>query len=64
MAGTTFRRGRTEVSVDADLGSGQQRLVALSDGMPSDMSDAAAAPVDGEKVALVLDPRGCARLPV
>jgi thiamine transport system ATP-binding protein len=55
VAGSVFRRGRTEVTVDVDLGAGDQRLVAVADGV--------GAPDDGEKVTLALDPHGCARVP-
>ncbi|MFV2145374.1 ABC transporter ATP-binding protein [Isoptericola sp. G70] len=54
VVATTFRRGRTEVTVDADLGAGEERLVALTDG---------SVPAADDKVGLVLDPRGCAVVP-
>ncbi len=55
VVGAVFRRGRTEVTVDVDLGAGEQRLVAIADG--SDV------PAEGDKAVLELDPRGCARVP-
>jgi thiamine transport system ATP-binding protein len=54
VVATTFRRGRTEVTVDLDLGSGEERLVALADG---------AVPDADEKVWVALDRRGCAVVP-
>jgi thiamine transport system ATP-binding protein len=62
-----FRRGRTEVTVDVDLGSGLQRVVAL--GMPSatPTPDGAThhpvAPAPGERVRVALDLAGCAVVP-
>ncbi|MET4224697.1 ABC transporter ATP-binding protein [Oerskovia enterophila] len=64
---SVFRRGRTEVTVDVDLGSGLQRVVAL--GMPSatPTPDGAThhpfAPVPGERVRVALDLAGCAVVP-
>ncbi|GAA1993078.1 ABC transporter ATP-binding protein [Isoptericola halotolerans] len=54
VVATTFRRGRSEVTVDVDLGAGEQRLVALADG---------SVPAVDDKVAVVLDRRGCAVVP-
>ncbi|MEN5075516.1 ABC transporter ATP-binding protein [Isoptericola cucumis] len=54
VVGSVFRRGRAEVTVDADLGAGEQRLVAIADGD---------VPAEGDKAVLALDPRGCARVP-
>ncbi|MGW6005910.1 ABC transporter ATP-binding protein [Oerskovia enterophila] len=64
---SAFRRGRTEVTVDVDLGSGPQRVVAL--GMPSatPTPDGAThhpfAPAPGEGVRVALDLAGCAVVP-
>ena len=64
---SAFRRGRTEVTVDVDLGSGPQRVVAL--GMPSatPTPDGAThhpfAPAPGERVRVALDLAGCAVVP-
>ncbi len=64
---SAFRRGRTEVTVDVDLGSGTQRVVAL--GVPSETSvpDGAThrpfAPAPGERVRVALDLAGCAVVP-
>ncbi|PZR52173.1 ABC transporter ATP-binding protein [Xylanimonas oleitrophica] len=55
VVGSAFRRGRTEITVEADLGSGRRRLVALADGV--------SAPAPGTKVAVTLDPAGCAVVP-
>ncbi|WP_277210814.1 ABC transporter ATP-binding protein [Isoptericola croceus] len=51
VVAATFRRGRTEVTVDVDLGAGEERLVAVADGP---------VPQVDEKVGVVLDRRGCA----
>ncbi|QAY69695.1 ABC transporter ATP-binding protein [Xylanimonas protaetiae] len=51
----TFRRGRTEVTVDVDLGAGAERVVALQDG------GTGAEP--GSAVVVGLDPAGCAVVP-
>ncbi|ROS72111.1 ABC transporter ATP-binding protein [Cellulomonas sp. PhB143] len=55
---SVVRRGRHEVTVQADLGEGGlRRLVATApDGALPDSG------ADGVRVALALDPRGCARL--
>ncbi|KRC43096.1 hypothetical protein ASE15_02165 [Oerskovia sp. Root22] len=64
---SAFRRGRTEVTVDVDLGAGPQRVVAL--GMPSatPVPDGAThhsfAPAPGERVRVALDLAGCAVVP-
>ncbi|MFJ4108924.1 ABC transporter ATP-binding protein [Oerskovia enterophila] len=64
---SAFRRGRTEVTVDVDLGAGPQRVVAL--GMPSatPVPDGAThhsfAPAPGEWVRVALDLAGCAVVP-
>ncbi|WP_166851250.1 ABC transporter ATP-binding protein [Isoptericola sp. BMS4] len=55
VAGTVLRRGRAEATVDVDLGAGEQRLVAIADGVE--------LPEDGDKVRLVLDARRCAHVP-
>ncbi|CAM3927157.1 hypothetical protein ISCU110981_19975 [Isoptericola cucumis] len=55
VVGSVFRRGRAEVTVDVDLGAGEQRLVAIADGVD--------VPGEGDKAVLALDPRGCARVP-
>ncbi|WP_425955358.1 ABC transporter ATP-binding protein [Xylanimonas sp. McL0601] len=47
-----FRRGRTELTVDVDLGAGPQRLVAQLDGV--------APPAPGATVTVGLDAAGCA----
>lgn len=69
--GSVFRRGRTEVTVDVDLGAGTQRLAAVHDGgvggggvgagtlIGGSVPDGG-APAPGDKVAVVLDPAGCA----
>jgi thiamine transport system ATP-binding protein len=51
VVGSVFRRGRTEVTVDVDLGAGTQRLSAVLGG---------SAPAPGDKVEVALDPAGCA----
>ncbi|WP_435876391.1 ABC transporter ATP-binding protein [Oerskovia paurometabola] len=67
---STFRRGRTEVTVDVDLGAGTQRVVALGSppgGATTTTPDGAAhhpfAPAPGERVRVVLDRAGCAVVP-
>jgi len=70
---STFRRGRTEVTVDVDLGAGTQRVVALgtSPGRARSSTvrppDGAAhhplAPAPGEQVDVELDRAGCAVVP-
>jgi thiamine transport system ATP-binding protein len=55
VVGTVFRRGRTEVTVEADLGDGVRRLLALADG--------AEVPPPGEKTVVGLDRAGCAHVP-
>ncbi|WP_159797707.1 ABC transporter ATP-binding protein [Puerhibacterium puerhi] len=56
--GSVFRRGRTEVTVDVDLGAGVQRLAAVLDGAAGTAGTGAPAP--GDKVTVALDPAGCA----
>ncbi|WP_125777915.1 ABC transporter ATP-binding protein [Antribacter gilvus] len=68
VVGTAFRRGRAEVTVDVDLGSGPVRVVAveepaLYDGVAADPAGRRRRPAVGEKVTIVLDPSGCALLP-
>ncbi len=53
VVSSAFRRGRTEVTVDVDLGGGRQTLVALVDGV-------AAALTAGTTVRVALDAAGCA----
>lgn len=72
---SAFRRGRTEVTVDVDLGAGTRRVVALGEpagapgrGVPPVPGpDGAAqhplAPAPGERVRVVLDRAGCAVIP-
>lgn len=67
---SAFRRGRTEVTVDVDLGAGTQRLVALGSppgGATTPLPDGAAhpplAPAPGERGRVVLDRAGCAVVP-
>ncbi|ACZ29219.1 ABC transporter related protein [Xylanimonas cellulosilytica DSM 15894] len=55
VVGSAFRRGRTEVTVDVDLGAGTQRLVALADGAP--------ALEPGTAVVVETDPAGTAAVP-
>nr|WP_051702721.1 ABC transporter ATP-binding protein [Oerskovia turbata] len=77
VVSSAFRRGRSEVTVDVDLGAGTQRVVALGSpprgtGSPSDGAmplrpDGAAhlplAPAPGEQVRVVLDRAGYAVVP-
>jgi thiamine transport system ATP-binding protein len=56
VVGTAFRRGRTEVTVDLDLGEGSRRLVALLDA-------GAAVPAVGTKAPVAVDNAGCAVVP-
>jgi thiamine transport system ATP-binding protein len=63
--GSVFRRGRTEVTVDVDLGAGTQRLSAVLDGAvlaggSASGSASGRSPAPGDKVAVVLDLAGCA----
>jgi thiamine transport system ATP-binding protein len=61
--GSVFRRGRTEVTVDVDLGAGTQRLSAVLDPGPAGGTGPAAgggSPAPGDKVAVALDRAGCA----
>ncbi|MFE4466797.1 ABC transporter ATP-binding protein [Oerskovia sp. NPDC056781] len=66
---STFRRGRTEVTVDVDLGSGLQRVVALGSApggatpTPDGVTHHPLAPAPGEEVLVVLDRAGCAVVP-
>lgn len=67
---SSFRRGRTEVTVDVDLGAGAQRVVVLGSppgGATTTTPDGAAhhpfAPAPGERVRVVLDRAGCAVVP-
>ena len=53
VVSSAFRRGRTEVTVEADLGGGRDTLVALADGVGP-------APAPGATVRVRLDPAGCA----
>lgn len=57
VVGSVFRRGRTEVTVETDLGSGTQQVAALADGSLVDV------PAPGEKVVVTLDRAGCAVVP-
>jgi thiamine transport system ATP-binding protein len=57
VVGSVFRRGRTEVTVEADLGTGVQQVAALAGRGLTDV------PVPGEKVVVALDPSGCAVVP-
>ena len=56
VVGSVFRRGRTELAVEADLGAGTQQVAALAD----DLTD---VPAPGEKVVVALDRPGCAIVP-
>jgi thiamine transport system ATP-binding protein len=71
--GSVFRRGRTEVTVDVDLGAGVRRLAAVLDGAAlgggalgggspagPDVAAGGGAPAPGDKVAVTLDLAGCA----
>lgn len=61
---STFRRGRTEVTVDVDLGAGPQRTVALLvPSVPDDAAHRPHAPAPGERVEVALDLAGCAVVP-
>ncbi|WP_336707073.1 ABC transporter ATP-binding protein [Oerskovia sp. USHLN155] len=67
---STFRRGRTEVTVDLDLGAGTQRVVALGSPpggatapTPDGVTHHPLAPAPGEQVRVVLDRAGCAVVP-
>ncbi|MHA7133810.1 ABC transporter ATP-binding protein [Oerskovia turbata] len=71
---SAFRRGRTEVTVDVDLGDGVRRVVALgappagprtadTPTRPDDVARHALAPAPGDRVRVVLDPSGCAVVP-
>ncbi len=70
---SAFRRGRTEVTVDVDLGAGTQRMVALGEPaggrppghptLPDDAGHPPLAPAPGEQVRVVLDRAGCAVVP-
>ncbi len=55
VVGSTFRRGRVEVTVDTDLGGGPQRLVALTGTVE--------LPAVGARVVVGLDPGGTAVVP-
>lgn len=71
---SAFRRGRTEVTVDVDLGDGVRRVVALgappagprtadTPTRPDDAAHHALAPAPGARVRVALDPSGCAVVP-
>ena len=64
---SAFRRGRTEVTVEVDLGSGPQRVVALGTPSAGSVPDGAThhpfAPAPGERVRVALDLAGCAVVP-